>query len=133
MNRGGRVATPKQTRAPRTPTRPPASFFHHLKDWWWLYGVGTALCSFIVLWGNIPPRLAKAEEKIEDLKGWAKEIQGYTRAQQEMNQHQQAPNQAAPQQRSPILEWQDPDTQAWWWCNSAAEDCDLNESWSRTK
>src|SRR3990167_1636651 len=47
---------------------------------------------------NLPGRIASAEKKIEtvgtdvdDLKGWARELQGYTRAQQEMNQ--QAPNQ----------------------------------------
>ena len=72
----------------------------HLKDWWWLYGAASALCGMIVLWGGIPGRIASAEKKIEqvdgdvdDLKGWAREIQGYTRAQQ---QQQQVPNQMIP-------------------------------------
>lgn len=60
----------------------------HLKDWWWLYGVGVTLCSAIVLWGGIPGRLAKAEEQIDDLKGWARELQGYTRANQQRMQQQ---------------------------------------------
>src|SRR3990167_6371594 len=57
---------------------------------------------------NLPGRIASAEKKIEtvgtdvdDLKGWARELQGYTRAQQEMNQH--APNQVSrPQVPQPV-------------------------------
>ena len=90
-----------------------------LKEWWWLYGVLATLVGGIVLWGSLPGRVAKAEQQIDDLKGWAKELQGYTRAQQEYNQQQQQqqmPN-APVSLESPagLREWEDTD-QTWWCC-----------------
>ncbi len=91
----------------------------HLKEWWWLYGVASALCGAIVLWGGLPSRVAKAEEQIDDLRGWAKEIQGYTRA---MNQ--QVPNQARPPQVPIRRNWDELQQRYWcddgsqqWWAN----------------
>ena len=81
---------------------------------------------------NLPGRIASAEKKIEtvgtdvdDLKGWARELQGYTRAQQEMNQH--APNQQAPARTVTPQEWQAKDGS--WWC--CPQFCDADENWSR--
>lgn len=50
----------------------------------------------IIVWGNLPQRMTKAEEQLDDLKSWTKEMMGYTRAQQEWNQQQQQ-QQASPQ------------------------------------
>ena len=80
-------------------TRKRPTLVAHLKDWWWAYGVGSTLCGVIILWGGMPTRMAKAEQKneqqdvaLDDLKGWAREIQGYTKAQQQANlMQQQAP------------------------------------------
>lgn len=78
----------------------------HLQDWWWLYGVGSTLCGVVVLWGGLPGRVAKAEqhlektqEEVDDLKGWAREIQGYTRA---MNQQAVAPHTLPPVASVPL-------------------------------
>ena len=64
-----------------------------LKNYWWIIGLVASVSGFIILWGSIPDRVAKAEDRLEkqaevidDLKGFAREIAGYTRAVQ-----QQAP------------------------------------------
>ena len=75
-----------------------------IKAWW---PVACIIGGLIVLWGNVPIRLAKAEEQIDDLKGWAKELQGYTRRMQEQ---QQLPQQAAPRV------WQAQDREGNWYC-----------------
>lgn len=59
------------------------TFLTHVKDWWPLYGIGSTIIGVLVLWASIPGRVAKAEEAVEDLKGWAREVQGYTRAMQQ--------------------------------------------------
>lgn len=60
----------------------------NLLRYWPIYGIGVTLCGTLVLWASIPGRLAKAEDQIDDLKGWARELQGYTRANQQMMQQQ---------------------------------------------
>lgn len=79
---------------------------------------------------TLPGRLASAEKHIEkvgddvdDLKGWAREIQGYTKA---MNQ-QHAPNQSVhPSRTVTPQEWQDPKDGSWWCCSQF---CEANENW----
>lgn len=67
-------------------------FIEMIQKYWWLLVVcGGSLLGFLVVWSSIPTRLSSAEEQIDDLKGWARELQGYTRAQEELNQ--QAPAQ----------------------------------------
>ena len=73
----------------------PVSLLHRIKDLWPLYGIGATLCGAILLWGNLPKRLEHVEadqtkqgEELDDLKGWARELQGYTRAQEQLNQQQ---------------------------------------------
>ena len=88
-----------------------------LKAWWPLFGIAAAVCSVIVLWGRLPARVAKAEDQIDDLKGWAKELQGYTRAMQQQ------------QSRPQVQEWQDAEGR--WWCCSSDDDCERNDAWSR--
>lgn len=107
-------------------------FFAYLKEWWWLYAVWVAVCSGVALWWNIPTRVAHAEEELGDLKDWAKELQGYTRAQQEFNQAQQQlrPNQAAPRPLPPIEVWYDNEGRRWE-CDPGRFDCAKNENWVR--
>lgn len=80
----------------RTPT-----LMDNLLRYWPIYGIGVTLCGAIVLWGGIPGRLAKAEEQIDDLKGWAKQTQGYTAALQQMIVQQQVAPPAAPAYPAP--------------------------------
>lgn len=96
-----------------------------LKDWWWLIGL---VVSGIILWGNLPQRMAKAEQQIDDLKGWAKEVQGYTRATHELQQQQQMHRQPAPT-TSVLrgLEQQD-SAGVWWCCPLADEDACYDQS-----
>ena len=95
-----------------------------LKAWWPVVGIAAAVCSVIVLWGGLPARVAKAEEQIDDLKAWSKELMGYTRAQQEMNRQQQQ------QSRPQVQEWQDAEGR-WWCCNPDQDDCERNDAWYR--
>ena len=102
-----------------------------LKDWWWAIAL---VCGGIVLWGGIPPRLAKAEQQIDDLKGWAREVQGYAKAQHEQNRQQQQlqqtqQSQMQQQYQAPpnarvrnIWEEQNPDG-SWWCCDAETSDC----------
>ena len=123
------------------------------KPWWqqfqvMAYVVGglTALGGAIMVaskYINLPTAQAETQKKVEqvegdvnDLKGWAREIQGFTRATQQMQQQQMMPSQAAPmyqQQASPVPPpvryWQAPDGQ--WWCLNAGEDPDKSENWWR--
>lgn len=75
--------------------RPP-TMIDNLLRYWPIYGIGATLCGTLVLWASVPGRLARAEEQIDDLKGWARELQGYTRANQQMLQ------QAAPRPTPPL-------------------------------
>ena len=61
-----------------------------LPNLWKIGGTVVAIAVVIGLYAGMPSRMAKAEEQIDDLKGWAREVQGYTRAMQEQ---QQAPPQ----------------------------------------
>ena len=70
---------------------------------------------------NLPSAQAETQKQVEkvqgdvaDLKGWAREIQGYTRATQQMQQ--QVPNQRAP---SSLRECEEGDIKCW--C------CDLSD------
>lgn len=107
--------------------KPKKSLLMKIKDWWWLYGAIGAVASVIVLWGGIPGRLAQAEEAIDDLKSFTKELMGYTRAQQEYNQRQQ---QSPVQYQSHVQEWEDSKGVVWC-CDDSRADCKLDESWWR--
>lgn len=77
-----------------------------IKAWW---PVLTILCGLIVL-----------EDQIDDLKGWAKEINGYTRAIQEQR----------PQPQLPIQSWRNQDGSLWC-CDPNRDDCQRNDAWVR--
>ena len=119
-------------------TRQTLSLLQRIKDLWPLYGIAATICGLILLWGNLPKRVdkveagqAKQEEELDDLKGWARELQGYTRAQQQMNQQQQLPslsNPPAPVPPQAYDWWQDPTTGEWWWCDLST-DCDQDANW----
>ena len=109
-----------------------------------LWPILLAVVGGIVLWGNLPKQVAKLEagqaqqgEELDDLKGWAREIQGYTRAQQELNQavqHPQAPrgrtfnDRRHPEETRP---WVEVDEELLPWCcwEATEADCDDRESW----
>ena len=117
-----------------------------LKDWWWVVGL---IVGAIVVWGNLPQRVAKAEEAIQDLKGWAQEVQGYTRAVQEQRQatttdekvaeainayvQQQAQQQLPMNAPAPEAQWfTEEDAQGCWECwGYSHEDCWTNQRWQR--
>lgn len=93
-----------------------------LKDWKWLIGGAIAA---IVVWGNLPQRVAAVEQNVEDLKGWAKEIQGYTRAQQEQS------NNYSNQNYQPQI-FYERDSQGDWVCQAySSDECDRNNLWRR--
>lgn len=106
------------------------SLLQKVKDWWPLYGILGAVCSLVLLWGNLPKRVEKVEagqtkqaEDIVDLKGIAKKLEGYTEA---MNRQQQQPQQPAPTQAPPpthrpgdLREYED--GVGFWCCNASEE------------
>jgi len=97
-----------------------------LKDWWWL---GAILVGAIVVWGNLPQRVTSAEQDIDDLKGWAKEMQGYTRAIQQTQQVLPTrPTKPMKTLELPeiISEWEDG---VEWCCNYTKYKCESNYSW----
>ena len=99
------------------------------KAWW---PVACIVGGLIVLWGNVPPRLAAAEQKNaaqdEQLKSLA-EIQAYWKgvyeAQQQPPPQAQRPQPAPPAPATTPRVWQEQDrngdwycideTGAWWW------------------
>jgi hypothetical protein len=88
-----------------------------LKAWWWLLAI---VLGAAVTWWTIPQRMAKAEQAIDDLKGWAREVQGYTRALQEQQR----------MVREPIREWSDAQ-QVWWCCDTERVICWQQQTWYR--
>ena|SRR3990167_711667 len=106
------------------------------QKYWWVIGV---VVGFILVWGNLPNQMARAEKKIEkvdaevdDLKGWAKEVTGYTRAMQQMQQQQmqqQSMNQPAPTRPASTLEWWQDHQGTWWYCDHAVSDCANGYGW----
>ena len=91
----------------------------------------------IVLWGNLPNRVQKVEagqaaqeEDLNDLKGWAREIQGYTKAQQELQQqiYQRQDTANAPQRPTWRFQEQDDDGTTWCCDERTTEAC-----WEQTR
>ena len=70
-----------------------------LKDWWWLVVIAFTVIGFCAM---LPARLNAVEKEVDDLKGWAKELQGYTRAMQ-----QNAPQRKDEPIRLPAQPWRD--------------------------
>ena len=90
-----------------------------LKYWQPIAGMTTLLIGGIVFLATLAPRVSAIEQDLDDLKGWAKEIQGYTRAMQ----------QSVPSRQ---LEWQDPETKVWWCCDPQRGSCeDDDRGWTR--
>ena len=112
-----------------------------IRSYWPLILFVVAAIAFLY---TLPGRLASAEKQIEkvnddvdDLKGWAREVQGYTRAMQ-----QQAPNQVSrPQAPQPVpqpipptppppttlrVEWAQ-DEEGNWFCSNGRESWWPNE------
>lgn len=120
----------------------PLSWITRLQSYWWLaVVVGGGLLGSIVLWGGLPKRVEKVEagqakqaDEISDLKGWAREIQGYTRAQQQMNQRAipAAPSRALQEELAtpPITEF-DAVEGVWWCCKTTTEACWRQRTWYR--
>ena len=97
-----------------------------ITSWW---PVGVLVVGVIALWGSLPQRVAKAEDQIKDLEGWAAAIQGYTRAIQEQQQQQYPMNAPAPQ-----AQWlydKDQQGRCWECWGYSYQDCDVNKRWER--
>lgn len=96
-----------------------------ITNWW---PVGVLVVGVIALWGSLPQRVAKAEEQIDDLKAWTKEMQGYTRAVEE--QRQQYPMEPP----APEAQWlydKDKQGRCWECWGFGYQDCDVNQRWER--
>ena len=95
-----------------------------LKDWWWL---ATVVGGALVLWGSLPDRVKKVEagqqvqeEKVSELREWAKETQGYLKGQQALNERLAAQQEPANAPQHPTWRWQEEG----WCCNAwEHEDC----------
>lgn len=94
-----------------------------LKYWKPILGIGAVLVSVIVFLATLNPRLQANEkqikavdEEVDDLKGWAREVQGYTRA---MQQQQLMPNQM--QRPSPPSVWREQTSDGAWYCTDGVD------------
>lgn len=111
-------------------------WLQHAKDWWWAISLAVGA---IIVWGTLPVRVAKVEagqerqaEKVSDLELWAKELQGYTRAQQQL-QVQQYSNQAYHPDVQGLREWDDTE-QCFWCCTEPDRDyCYEHNLWRRCR
>lgn len=101
----------------------------NLLRYWPIYGIGVTVCGAIVLWGGLPDRVAKAEQKNEaqddslvDLKGIASRLDGYIQGQQQTNQllmQQQAPNVPTlpVKANTGTITFREQDRHGRWWCS----------------
>lgn len=84
-----------------------------LKDYWQVVLILIAVGSAIGMAVNLPKRVEAVEQEVDDLKGWAREVQGYTRA---MQQQQQTAH------RLPLDYWTDEDGTCYQ-CDPNVSDC----------